>query len=203
MRPEYVGYPNNDVQDAGGDRSSLQRVEDMKWPLGWPLTRIPTTPRYIEALLLHWVRYKDIDKELCWFFKLYDILASDSCAYPVLNRMERHCRHIMETLGDHMDWDKDYRYPLVLKRDILLQAEKLLWKRAAGPLYHDPHGWKARSALKMPPRNLKGPLGWDTEDHSWKQEVAPTSTDNVDEGSSLPSSLTQRMRDLRYEFEMS
>ena len=156
------------------------------------------------GLLLHWVRYKDTDKELCWFFKLYDILASDSSDIPVLNRLDRHCRHIMETLGDHMNWDKDYRYPAVLKRDILLQAEKLLWKRAAGPLYHDPHGWKARSARsawEMPPRVLKGPLCWDA-DHSWKQEVAPTSDDDVDGGSPLlPSALTRRMRDLRKEFE--
>ena len=143
----------------------------MRWPPGWPLTGIPTVQKYIEALLLHWVRYKDTDRELCWFFKLYDICASHH-GYNVWNRMERHCRHIMESLLDFLDFDNDNRYHTgVMKRDILLQAEKLLWKRAAGPLRHDPHMMIYGNARLMPPRFPTGkPYGWNTENHSWRQE---------------------------------
>ena len=208
----YGRSRNIDVEDAGGPEWG-RRKEELRWPPGWPLTRVPTLPRYIEALLLHWVRYKDGPKELKYFLKLFDIMTNDYVGYLHWNRMERHCRHIIETLNEHLDLDKDGKPPTgILIRDILLQAKRLLGKRAAGPLYHDinQNNYHYDTRL-MPPRFPSGfPYRWSTErdtwpteKHVWEQEVAPGPDDEVDAGSPpLPKPITDRMLLLRKEFEM-
>lgn len=158
-----------DVQHAGNEHLKLGiDFEVGKWPTNWPKIRIPTAHRYIEALLLHWVRYKDTEKEMFWFFKLLDMCQGfyHMQGRHVLNRMERHCRHLMESLLDHADDDgKFVKYQSAIEnRDILFQAEKVLNKREAGPLRHDPFGSKYDKARLMPPRYPGGiPKKWVTE----------------------------------------
>ena len=140
-----------------------------RWPASWPKVCIPTAHKYLEALLMHWVRYKDTEKEMYWFFKLQDIVNCfyDALGSEVLNRMERHCRHLVLSLIDHIDQsDKFVVYQSGVEiRDILFQAEKLLYRRAEGPLLHDPAGVKYAVARLMPGRYPEGnPKCWLTED---------------------------------------
>lgn len=105
-----------------------------EWMPKWHWTRIPTAPRYIEALLLHWVRYKDTQKEMFWYFKLYDICQRFDGFHGthILRRMEPHCRDlIMLCLNELNDtaWEDTSG---VLRREVLLEAEQILQKRA-GP----------------------------------------------------------------------
>lgn len=177
---EWHGFvPNNDVIDAGYKRSADERESsEIRWPTTWPTTRIPTIQRYLEALILYWVRYKDTHKELYYFLKVWDMCNGEGAEYGgdyrVLSRMERHCRHLMEALYDVSDYEGDWPYSGgAIRRDILLQAEKLLWKRAAGPLQHDPLRREYGRARLMPPRFLsKKPYVWNTEAHNvWNGET--------------------------------
>ena len=127
--------------------------------------------RYTEALLLHWVRYKDTNRELGWFFKLLDILGSDSSATSVLNRMDPNCRHIKENLNDHIDLDKDNRYYPLSMREILSQAERVLGDRAAGPYYHDPYGHKARITQQKLSRDPDIEFRKNDQYHKWEHQV--------------------------------
>lgn len=61
--------PGHDIEDARSLARENTREEN-RWPSCWPRVRIPTAQRYIEALILHWVRYKDTQKEMFWFFKV-------------------------------------------------------------------------------------------------------------------------------------
>lgn len=121
-----------------------------KFPKSWPRARIPTPQRYLEALILLWVRFKDTPKELFWFFKLYDMVlgfCEDYHGVHTLNRMEAPFRGIMQSILDHStdeddalahrNWNAGFEL-----RDILIQSEKLLGARAAGPLRHDPYDYK-------------------------------------------------------------
>ena len=159
--------PGDDIQDAGTLDYEREKG-DCRWPSYWPFVRIPTAQRYIEALLLHWVRYKESQKEMFYFFKLYDICKNFPRVHGchILTRMERHCRHVMQALLDHIDPLEDIEYHTsTLNRDILLHAARLLKKRAAGPLRHDPYGFKYDKTRLMPPRFPGGtPYAWCTED---------------------------------------
>ena len=117
--------------------------------------------KYLEALLLLWVRFKDTEKEIYWFFKLWDM--TTNLGHHNFNRMERHCRHLAMSMSDHGDLTEKYPqyYSRPELRDILLQAERLLRFRAAGPLYHDPRGQKYRKTSLMPPRYSDGNPGND------------------------------------------
>lgn len=169
---ELTSFSTNgpDVQYAGDESLKISGYDQLggRWPTNWPRTRIPTAQRYIESLLLHWVRFKDTEKELFWFFKLFDISTKfyDIQGAHVLNRTERHCRHLMWSLIDHADQEEKFvkYHSSVETRDILFQAEKLLHKRAAGLLRYDPRGYKYGRERLMPPRYPGGsPKKWATE----------------------------------------
>ena len=164
---EFLRSPGHDIEYAGSLARENTR-EEQRWPSCWPKVRASTPQRYIEALILHWVRYKDTEKEMFWFFKLLDICGTfyDFHGCHILSRMERHCRHVMQALLDHIDDREDVEYhSSTLSRDILLHAERTLRKRATGPLRHDPNDREYDERRLMPPRFPNGrPYGWCTED---------------------------------------
>ncbi len=147
---------HRDVHDAGDTFLKDDRLQgSVTWPENWPRVRVPSVERYLEALLLHWVRYKGTEMEMFYFFRLFDMCQIFHHYYGQhrLNRMERHCRHLMQSLLDHAnDGDIMCYQSGIVTRDILTQAEKVLHKRAAGPLRHDRYGHKYAKERLMPPR---------------------------------------------------
>ena len=201
------GPENVDVEDAGDNEEWTRtgkwvRKADKRWPPDWPLVRIPTAPRYIEALLLHWVRSKDTANELKWWFKIFDLLMSEDGHEHIYKCMEPGCRHVMETLHDQIAGDQeDTFFNEVIIRDILSQAERLLWKRAASQRFWDKfQDDYDYSRQFISPRKK---AAWLTQKRCWEQQLAPGPDDEVDAGSPpLPKKIMDRIRVLRKEFGM-
>ena len=157
------------VQEASSnDIEEGYRPGEGRWPKNWRKVMIPTAHKYLEALLLLWVRFKDTEKEMFWFFRVWDMAWTSG--YHVFNRMERHCRHLAISMNDHGNLEEKYpKYSTRPElRDILIQAEKLLHYRAAGPLYHDPRGRKYAKTRLMPPRCPNANPGYGMEDDRLK-----------------------------------
>jgi len=158
---------HRDVHDAGDTFLKDDRLQgSVTWPENWSRVRVPSVERYLEALLLHWVRYKGTEKEMFYFFRLFDMcqIFHHYHGQHRLNRMERHCRYLMQSLLDHAnDGDIMCYQSGIVTRDIHTQPEKVLHKRAAGPLRHDPYGHKYAKERLMPPRYPGGYPHFSTE----------------------------------------
>ena len=121
-----------------------------RFPSTWPSIRIPTPQRYIEALILLWIRHEGGHRELAFFFRLHDMVSTlidSSNSLHILNRMEPPFRTIMQSLIDHCDTENDDHGDTVHKaginpEDIMKQSIKILGPRAAGPMRYDPNGLK-------------------------------------------------------------